>query len=275
MANNKDSAANTNKANEQQQETNANISPSRNPSNQEERLVKPDWPRGSSSRLEIGGPSSVPAPSGAGATEVGGSSTVVTTASTTPSVPARVGGSGVTVDLNVVSRPTGEGSSRRRSEKAIDNSPARKRAKGEMDAPKTEPKCYSCGKKFGTWKAVFGHMRAHRDRGWRGAFPPPTWSSHEKTAKADRTALQNQLAPTLLNLAKETLDKMNQYQAEAVSPRRERSLDFDLNIEPGGISGSNSGSSTPHAQPSSGARDFDLNMPPKNGSNENEGSSND
>jgi len=50
---------------------------------------------------------------------------------------------------------------------------------------------------------VFGHMR-------------------DSELAGDQTSLQNELAPTLLNLTKETLAKMNQDQAEAGSPRREK-----------------------------------------------------
>jgi hypothetical protein len=44
-----------------------------------------------------------------------------------------------------------------------------------MYTPNAEPIRTSCGKNPFTWKAVFGHMRDHRDRGWIRALPPPTW----------------------------------------------------------------------------------------------------
>ncbi|KAF5479142.1 hypothetical protein F2P56_005638 [Juglans regia] len=37
-----------------------------------------------------------------------------------------------------------------------------------------EPTCYVCRKKFPTMKALFGHMRSHPGREWRGVLPPPT-----------------------------------------------------------------------------------------------------
>lgn len=38
--------------------------------------------------------------------------------------------------------------------------------------PKAEPvQCYVCGRQFGTWKALFGHMRCHPEREWRGVRP--------------------------------------------------------------------------------------------------------
>ncbi|OIT01874.1 PREDICTED: uncharacterized protein LOC109227700 [Nicotiana attenuata] len=34
--------------------------------------------------------------------------------------------------------------------------------------------CSICGKKFASKKSLFGHMRCHPDRDWRGIHPPPT-----------------------------------------------------------------------------------------------------
>ncbi|KAK8517686.1 hypothetical protein V6N13_127843 [Hibiscus sabdariffa] len=94
-------------------------------------------------------------------------------------------------------------------------SKARKKAglEVEVEVPGREPTCYVCKKVFGSWKAVFGHLRAHR-RQTPGAFPPPAFTPPEGSPERnnnDENALKDQLAPTLLNLARETMQKMSQY----------------------------------------------------------------
>ncbi|CAL1393267.1 unnamed protein product [Linum trigynum] len=49
----------------------------------------------------------------------------------------------------------------------------KRKSRDILDVPSRDPTCHECGKKFGNWKAVFGHLRVHAGRPFRGAFPPP------------------------------------------------------------------------------------------------------
>ncbi|KAH0470496.1 hypothetical protein IEQ34_000219 [Dendrobium chrysotoxum] len=44
-------------------------------------------------------------------------------------------------------------------------------AEEEDKSTAVQPECYVCGRRFGTWKALFGHMRCHPEREWRGVRP--------------------------------------------------------------------------------------------------------
>lgn len=41
----------------------------------------------------------------------------------------------------------------------------------EDKAAAEQAECYVCGRRFATWKALFGHMRCHPEREWRGVRP--------------------------------------------------------------------------------------------------------
>ncbi|XP_022977283.1 uncharacterized protein LOC111477651 [Cucurbita maxima] len=83
-----------------------------------------------------------------------------------------------TFDLAPSSSPETYGRKRGRAEQHVGGSSSgsghKGKKKGELiDPPSTDPKCATCGKAFGSWKAVFGHLRSHPERDYRGAFPPP------------------------------------------------------------------------------------------------------
>ncbi|EXB51458.1 Zinc finger protein ZAT3 [Morus notabilis] len=46
-------------------------------------------------------------------------------------------------------------------------------ARKRDNRPEITMPCTECGKRFWSWKALFGHMRCHPERQWRGINPPP------------------------------------------------------------------------------------------------------
>nr|GMC59808.1 protein VASP homolog [Ipomoea batatas]GME10073.1 protein VASP homolog [Ipomoea batatas] len=79
--------------------------------------------------------------------------------------------------------------------------------------------CEICGARYPTEKAMFGHLRCHKDRGWRGAFSPPTFSMEE-------------FAEYQEHLVKPEEEQLREIEAEERAAAGQRVvLDVDLNVE--------------------------------------------
>nr|GMC62556.1 CCR4-NOT transcription complex subunit 3 [Ipomoea batatas] len=79
--------------------------------------------------------------------------------------------------------------------------------------------CEVCGARYPTEKAMFGHLRCHKNRGWRGAFSPPTFTIEE-------------FAEYQQHLVKPEEEQLREIEAEERAAAGERVvLDVDLNAE--------------------------------------------
>ncbi|GER52730.1 zinc finger family protein [Striga asiatica] len=57
-----------------------------------------------------------------------------------------------------------------------------------LDNNHKKPNCVLCGKNFPSWKSLYGHMRCHPDRGWKGINPP----SFSSSSSSDSSSLSNE-----------------------------------------------------------------------------------
>ncbi|KAJ4714068.1 zinc finger (C2H2 type) family protein [Melia azedarach] len=145
----------------------------------------------------------------------------------------------------------------------------KQKKKGELvEIPSKSPSCYVCGREFQSWKAVFGHMRAHKvgeERAASGAFPPPVFTPPGRSPEREQKALQEQLVPALLDIA-QVLTRTQESATGSASapPGGEQQIDLNVTQE------ASPAASAP-ASPGKGGTNFDLNRPPPDNGGDDEG----
>lgn len=126
----------------------------------------------------------------------------------------------------------------RAGDEGAGSSGAKPRKPQEFDAPDVASPCSVCGRRFGSWKALFGHMRSHPEREWRGIHPPPKFNREGTPPEGaddgqgtDENVKREQGQNLLLGVAHEVAAQLGPggHTDQAAAPQR-RGLGIDLNL---------------------------------------------
>ncbi|XP_010496732.1 PREDICTED: uncharacterized protein LOC104773779 [Camelina sativa] len=110
---------------------------------------------------------------------------------------------------------------------------ARKKGSTQLtNPPQGPPTCNICGIGFGSWKAGFGHLSLHKDRGYQGFLPPPTFDATEEgfggtiAASSGRGGSSSGTRGLEIDLNVDPIEEDEGGSASGVTPK------FDLNRSP-------------------------------------------